>query len=213
MIGRHLFLTPGQSLEEVLGPGGEGVLPAMVDSLLPTLLVGVMIAVVLSAIMSTVDSLLIVASSAFVRDYYQKTLHPELPDAALVSMSRKTTAVLALAALGVALTVAALSPDRTIFWFVIFGWSGIAATFCPTMVLSLFWKGMTARGALVAMITGFVSVPFFKFVAPLLPGVGPAFGTLEEMTPAFLLGGIAGVVVSLADNKGRARLKDLVLSR
>ena len=211
MVGRHLFLTPGQSLDQVLGPGGEGVLPALVDSLLPPLLVGAMIAVVLSAIMSTVDSLLVVASSAVVRDYYQKTLHPDLHDDALVSISRKTTVVLALVALGVALSVAAISPDRTIFWFVIFGWSGIAATFCPTMILSLFWKRMTARGALAAMITGFVAVPFFKFVAPLLPGVGPAFGTLEEMTPAFFLGGFAGVIVSLADPKGRERAADVLL--
>ena len=209
MVGRHLFVRPGQGLEQVLGPGGEGVLPALVDAMLPALLVGVMIAVVLSAIMSTVDSLLVVASSAFVRDYYQKTRHPELPDSTLVSMSRRTTAVLAVVALGLALSVSVLSPDRTVFWFVIFGWSGIAATFCPTMILSLFWKGMTARGALAAMITGFVAVPLFKFGAPLLPGVGAAFGALEEMTPAFFLGGLAGIVVSLADRKGRERTPEV----
>ena len=209
MVGRHLFVSPGQGLEQVLGPGGEGVLPALVDAMLPALLVGVMIAVVLSAIMSTVDSLLVVASSAFVRDYYQKTRHPDLPDSVLVSMSRRTTAVLAVLALGLALTVSVLSPNRTIFWFVIFGWSGIAATFCPTMILSLFWKGMTTRGALAAMITGFVSVPLFKFGAPLLPGVGPAFGTLEEMAPAFFLGGLAGIVVSLTDRKGREKTAEV----
>ena len=47
-----------------------------------------------------------------------------------------------------ALVIALTSPDRTIFWFVIFGWSGIAATFCPIMILSLFWSGITVRGAI-----------------------------------------------------------------
>ena len=159
MVGRHLFVSPGQGLEQVLGPGGESVLPALVDAMLPALLAGVMIAVVLSAIMSTVDSLLVVASSAFVRDYYQKTRHPDLADSALVSMSRRTTAVLAVLALGLALTVSVLSPNRTIFWFVIFGWSGIAATFCPVMILALSWQRYNVWGALASMLTGALGVP------------------------------------------------------
>ena len=41
--------------------------------------------------MSTVDSLLVVAASAVVRDYYQKVRHPNLDDVSLVSLSRKDT--------------------------------------------------------------------------------------------------------------------------
>ena len=40
--------------------------------------------VVVAAIMSTVDSLLVLAASAVVRDIYQKIYRPELADAALV---------------------------------------------------------------------------------------------------------------------------------
>ena len=68
---------------------------------------------------------------------------------------------------------------------------------------------MTARGALAAMITGFVCVPLFKFVMPLLPVVGVAFGALEEMAPAFLLGGLAGVLVSLTDAEGARHVADV----
>lgn len=197
MIGRHLLTSPGQDPAAVLGKGAESVLPMLVESILPAFAVGLFIAVVLSAIMSTVDSLLIVASSAVVRDGYQKILHPELPDEALVGMSRKVTFALAAVALAIAATVSAVMPTRTVFWFVIFGWSGIAATFCPTMILSLFWRGMTANGALAAMISGFASVPFFKFVAPHLPGVGAEFGALEELAPAFAVSALAGVLVSV----------------
>lgn len=48
---------------------------------------------------------------------------------------------MALCALILALVIAVISPDRTVFWLVIFGWSGIAASFCPVVILSLFWKG------------------------------------------------------------------------
>ena len=78
-------------------------------------------------------------------------------------------------------------PGRTIFWFVIFGWSGIAATFCPVIILSLFWKDFNAKGALATMIVGFLSVPFFKFIMPTLPTVGVYFEKLAEMGPSFLM--------------------------
>ena len=205
MIGRPLLTTPGTPVEAALGNGGQEVLPALVEHLFPAVLVGLYIAIVLSAIMSTVDSLLVLASSAAVRDYYQKVRHPELPDDRLVPMSRAVTFALALVALLVALVVSVLSPTRTIFWFVIFGWSGIAATFCPTMILSLFWKGLTRRGALAAMVAGFAAVPFFKFVAPGLPVVGPYFAALEELPPAFALSMVVAVVASLLDPRGPPR--------
>ena len=174
----------------------------MVELLLPALLVGLFIAIVLSAIMSTIDSLLVVASSALVRDVHQKIRNPELPDDALVSLSRKATLGLACVALAVSLVVAYTTPERSVFWFVIFGWSGISATFCPTVILSLFWSKMTARGALWAMVAGFVGVPLFKFGATALPTVGPFFDTLSELPPAFLLSFLVGIIVSLADGRG-----------
>jgi sodium/proline symporter len=208
MVGRHLLMGPGEAVGDALGASGENVLPMLVDHALPALFVGLFIAVVLAAIMSTVDSLLVVASSAVVRDWYQKTRHPDLSDASLVGLSRTATMITALLALAVAMGVALSTPDRTIFWFVVFGWSGIAATFCPTMILSLFWRGFTARGALAAMVSGFLSVPLFKFGAPELPGVGPAFDALGELPPAFLVSGLFGVVVSVLDRAGRARIEE-----
>ena len=56
----------------------EQVLFKVAGDLLPAVISGVMVAAVLSAIMSTADSLLVVASSALVRDWYQKVRHPEL---------------------------------------------------------------------------------------------------------------------------------------
>ena len=197
MVGRAI-LAPAGSSAELLGNGGQNVLPLLVEHALPALLVGLFIAIVLSAIMSTVDSLLVVASSAAVRDWYQQVKHPDMPDEALVGLSRKVTFGLALASLGIALTVAALVPGRTVFWFVIFGWSGIAATFCPTIILSLFWSRFTANGALAAMLAGFLGVPLFKFGATALPTVGPAFAALSELPPAFVLSALVGVAVSLS---------------
>lgn len=202
LIGRAVLVDSGADVVAVLGVNAENVLPQLVEATFPAFIVGVFVAIVLSAIMSTVDSLLILASSAAVRDWHQKVKNPHLGDGELVGLSRKVTFGLALAALAIAMTVAITTPDRTIFWFVIFGWSGIAATFCPTMILSLYWKGMTAQGALAAMICGFTGVPIFKFIAPKLPVVGEVFGALGELPPAFALSFLAAIVVSRMDPKG-----------
>jgi sodium/proline symporter len=207
LVGRHLLVGPGASVVG-LGNGGEDVMPQLVGHLFPALLMGLFIAIVLAAIMSTVDSLLVLAASAVVRDVYQKVMAPQTPDDALVGRSRVATFVLAFAALAVALAVAASTPDRTVFWFVIFGWSGISATFCPTIILSLSWSGMTARGALASMVTGFLCVPLFKFAGPQLPAVGDALAKLSELPPAFALALLAGALTSVLDRKGRAALPD-----
>lgn len=195
MVGRYLLTQPGQDPEAVLGTGAESVLPQLVEVALPALLVGLFIAIVLSAIMSTVDSLLVLASSAVVRDVYQKVLRPDTPDAALVRLSRIATLVVAGVALAIALV--ATGPNQTVFWFVIFGWSGIAATFCPTLILSLFWRRFTGAGAIAAMVTGFVAVPLIKFGGPHLGQAGPVLEALGELPPSFALSAMAGLLVSL----------------
>jgi Na+/proline symporter len=103
---------------------------------------------------------------------------------------------MALIALGVSFLVSVLSPDRTIFWFIIFGWSGIAATFCPVMILSLFWKGYTEKGAIASMITGFLCIPVFKFGMTGIPGIGIYFDKMDVMLPSFLLAMLAGYIFS-----------------
>ena len=164
---------------------------------MPTLIIGVYIAAVLSAVMSTVDSLLVVASSAITRDFYQQILNPNVDETKLVGFSKKITLALAALALGVALAVSVLSPTRTVFWFVIFGWSGIAATFCPVIILSVFWKDLTEKGAIASMITGFLCIPFFKFIAPGFSSIGPYFDKLDVMLPSVFLAMFMGWGVSI----------------
>ena len=195
MLGRYL-LAPTTEVESILGVGAESVLPALVTYIFPAFIVALYIAAVLAAIMSTIDSLLVVASSAATRDFYQQILHPELSNEKLIGMSRRVTLTLAAVALLISLVVSWLSPDRTVFWYVIFGWSGIAATFCPTIILSLFYRRFTVHAALAAMVTGMLGVPIFKFLAPLLPSAGSYFASMGELAPAFLLSLMVGIFVS-----------------
>jgi Na+/proline symporter len=154
------------------------------------------VAIVLSAIMSTIDSLLVIASSAITRDFYQKIFRPDLKDKDLGKLSRWVTLIMAFIALVIAMIIAVVSPNHTVFWLVIFGWSGIAASFCPVIILSLFWKGLSEKGAIAAMIAGFLCVPFFKFVVQEMDGIGPYFEKLDVLAPSFAISMTTAWIVS-----------------
>jgi sodium/proline symporter len=196
ILARIYFTKEGQDPEVVLGNSGENVLSMITEEFLPTILVAIFVAIVLSAIMSTIDSLLILASSAITRDFYQKVFRPEIKDESLTKISRTSTAIMAFTALIIAMIMNYVSPDRQIFWVILFGWSGIAATFCPVIILSLFWKGYSERGAIASMISGFISVLLFNFVFKEMSGIGPYFVALDVLAPSFAVAMIVGFVVS-----------------
>lgn len=192
ILGRIIYTNAGQDPESILGQGGEEVIVLLVNNFFPGVIIAIYIAIILSAIMSTIDSLLVVGSGSIVRDLYQKVLRPDRSGESLTSMSRIVTLGMALIALAIALSVAILSPDRTVFWFAIFGWSGIAATFCPAVILSLFWKPYSEQGTMASMLTGFLCVPLFKFGVQSIDSIGIYFEKMDVLFPAFVLSMIAG---------------------
>lgn len=166
----------------------EAIFPLLANELFGVFLTGLFVAVVLAAVMSTADSLLILAVSAVVRDVYQKVFRPEATHKQVVMLSRILTVVIALIALAFS-----LMEIRLVFWFVLFAWAGISSAFVPTIVLSLFWKKMTLRGAIASMVVGFVAAIVWKLTLGHI---------LYEMVPAFALSFTAAVVVSLLDKNG-----------
>ena len=196
MMARYFFTENGLDVEQTLGNNGQNSLIIMVESLLPLLFIGFYMAVVLAAIMSTVDSLLVLASSAFARDIYQNIYNPKIDIKKLTHISKITTFIMASVALIVAIAVANLTPERTIFWFVLVGFHGIAASFCPTIILSLFWRGLSEKGAIASMIIGFLGVLIFKFIIPNIEPFGIYFNNVAELAPAMLLGLLAGYIFS-----------------
>lgn len=201
ILARVFFTESGDDPVAIFGVGGKDVLDLVTTDFLPNILVAIYVAIVLSAIMSTIDSLLVLASSAITRDFYQKIFRPDLKDENLTKLSRWVTLIMAVIALGLAMCLGYFYPDRQIFWTIIFGWSGIAATFCPVIILTLFWKGYTEKGAIASMITGFLCVPLFKFYFQELDDVGAYFEKLDVLAPSFVIALIVGVIVSKLDKK------------
>lgn len=168
MAGRALL--PG--LEDA-----ETILPLLSTTLLPPALAAVMMIVVLAAIMSTVDSLLILASSAVVRDYLQKIRGSTLSHAALVKRGKWITLVIGL----IGMTFA-LNQTPLIFWFVLFAWSGLGAAFGPPLLCLLWFRGTNLKGAAAGMVGGFVTTVIWTLAFKEM------FYDLLEIIPGFLVG-------------------------
>ena len=176
MAGRALF--PG--IEDP-----EGILPLISTNLLHPVLGGIMMVVVLAAIMSTVDSLLILASSAVVRDYWQQIRGSALSDRALANRGKLLTVIIGL--IGVAF---ALHQTPLIFWFVLFAWSGLGAAFGPVLLCALWYPGTTLAGAIAGMLGGFITTVTWVI------WLKPYFHDLLEIVPGFIVGFALTVIVS-----------------
>ncbi len=165
----------------------ETILPTMATELFPAVFTGIFLVIVLAAIMSTVDSLLILASSAVVRDVIQKVFNPDVSDRRLSFYGKMVTIVIGAGALSFA-----LGESRMIFWFVLFAWSGLASAFAPVVLCSLFWKRTTKAGAISGMLAGFLTAVLWVLF------VKEHFYDLYEMLPGFAAGFLVTIVVSLA---------------
>lgn len=176
MAGRALF--PG--LEDP-----EGILPLISTTLLNPVLGGIMMVVVLAAIMSTVDSLLILASSAVVRDYWQQIKGSSLSDRALANRGKLVTVVIGL--IGIAF---ALHQTPLIFWFVLFAWSGLGAAFGPVLLCAMWYPRTNLQGAIAGMLGGFITT--VVWVLWLKTG----FYDLLEVIPGFFVGLTLTIIVS-----------------
>ena len=197
VLGRYLFTEQGVDPESVLGNGAQNVMSELVHVSFPPWIVGLYVAAVLSAIMSTVSSLLVMAAGAVTHDLYAKLVNPSISDSLAARLCRYSTLAIAIGAMALATLVSVIAPERTIFWFAIFGWSGIAATFCPMVILALFWPRFTEKAAIASMAAGFSVTMISKFLLQELPGIGPVFVALETMPPSFLAALIVGYLVSI----------------
>lgn len=164
----------------------ENIFPALAESYLPSILFGLVVASIFAAIMSTCDSQLLVASSAVVRDVYEKILRKgeALPQARMVLYSRLMVAFLVLLAV-----IMGWYAQKLVFWLVLFAWAGIGSAIGPVSILALFWRKTTWTGAVSGMLTGTLTTIIWYNI----PVLKDAF---YELIPAFVLSIIVTVVVS-----------------
>ncbi|KHE72912.1 sodium/proline symporter PutP [Halobacillus sp. BBL2006] len=185
--------TLGSFNAEVVNEGGiqmladsEKIFITFSQILFHPVIAGILLAAILSAIMSTIDSQLLVSSSALAEDFYKAIFRKNASEKELVWVGRFAVAAIALIAI-----LIAGNPDSKVLELVSYAWAGFGAAFGPIIILSLFWKGITRNGALAGIITGAVVVVVW---ADFLSG---GIFDLYEIVPGFILSGLAAILVSM----------------
>ena len=84
------------------------------------------------------------------------------------------------------------SQNDTILALVAFAWAGFGATFGPAVLLSLFWRRLTAPGAMLGMVAGAVVVFTWQYTP---------WSSLYEIIPGFAVNLLVAIGVSLFTNK------------
>ena len=152
------------------------------------LIAGVILAGILACTMSTSDSQLLAASSSMSENILGGLFKLNLSEKAKMVVARVVLIVIAI--IGV---VIAWDPNSSVFGIVSFAWAGFGAAFGPVMLLSLFWKRSNRYGAIAGMIAGGVMVFVWKYVIAGLADILNVY----ELLPAFIIGLVVNVVVSL----------------
>ncbi len=183
LVGRALLVNNPLSGKAA----SETVFMVLVNQLANPLIGGILLAAILAAVMSTADSQLLVTSSAITEDIYRVVLKRKPGDKELVWVSRFSVILVAIIAFFIA-----LNPESSVLELVAYAWAGFGATFGPVVILSLYWRRMTATGAISGIFVGGVTVLIWKNLS------GGIFD-LYEIVPGFILSALAIVIASMID--------------
>jgi sodium/proline symporter len=140
-------------------PDHEKVFIYMIDKLFNPWFGGILLAAIFSAIMSTIDSQLLVSSSALSEDFYLKVIRKKASEKEIVWVGRGCVIVTSIVAL-----IIALVWNGTVLGIVSFAWAGLGAAFGPLVLFALFSRRTSWQSALAGMVTGTIVLVLWKQV-------------------------------------------------
>ena len=192
LLNHGVLLNGGEQILSYVTGDSETVFSVTMQKMYPAFIAGIFLCAILAASMSTADSQLLAASSAVSRDIYKGIIKTDANEKDVLNIGRFVVFIIALIAL-----LLSLNPESSIFGLVSYAWAGFGATFGPLILLALYWKGMTAKGAIAGMISGGITVVAWHQIPS---SVASVFG-IYEILPGFIVCLLVSVIVSLLDKK------------
>lgn len=198
-LGRMFVYDNGVDLsEELLWNGQQSlVFVKLAKYVFPGFIAGLLLAAIIAASMSTADSQLLVAASSFASDLYKPIIRKNASNKEMLWVSRIVVMVIAVVAFFIASSKGKAA--QAIMDLVSNAWGIFGAAFGPAVLLSLFWKRFTYKGAVAGIIVGAL-VDMLWLWLPVSNGLTlTAITGVYEIIPGFILGAVAAVVVTLLD--------------
>ena len=187
--------------EELLPNGMQKmVFITLARKLFPPFVAGVLMAAIIAASMSTADSQLLVASSSFTSDIYKPLIRKKASDKEIMWVGRLV--VLAVSVVAYFIASSKGEGAQAIMNMVENAWAGFGSAFGPVVILSLFWRRFTYKGAVAGVTAGaLVDVLWLAFLS------GPT--GVYELIPGFLAGFAASIIVTLLDKAPAKEVTDI----
>ena len=178
--------------EELLTIGAQKtVFIVFARKLFPAFVAGILMAAIIAASMSTADSQLLVASSSFTSDIYKPIFRKDASEKEILWVGR--IVVLIVCIIGFMIASSKAEGAQAIMNLVENAWAGFGSAFGPTIILSLFWRRFTYKGAIAGVLVGaIVDVCWLAFLA---------HTGIYELVPGFICSLIAAVVFTLMDKE------------
>ncbi len=198
-LGRMFVYGNGVDLSAELLTGGkqELIFVELARDVFPAFIAGLLLSAIIAASMSTADSQLLVAASSFSSDLYKPLVRKKASDKEMLWVSRIIVLVIAVVAYFIASSKG--SAATAIMDLVENAWGIFGAAFGPAVLLSLFWKRFTYKGAVAGIVAGAVVDMAWLWV-PVCKGQSLTEITgIYEIIPGFIIGAVAAIAVTLID--------------
>ncbi|UCV03539.1 cation acetate symporter [Azonexus sp. IMCC34842] len=206
IVGQNPEFFEGGAIGGKLIGGGNMVAMHLAKAVGGNMLLGFLAAVAFATILAVVSGLALAGASAISHDIYARVIMKgQASEATEIRVSRIATICLGF----VAIVLGILFEKQNIAFMVGLAFGVAAAANFPVLILSMYWKGLTTRGALFGGYGGLLSAVMFVVLsksvwvdvlhnaAPLFPYTQPA---LFAMPIAFLL----AYIFSKTDSSVRA---------
>lgn len=187
--------------DELLPAGMQKmVFITLARKLFPAFIAGVLLAAIMAASMSTADSQLLVASSSFTSDIYRPIFRKNASDREILWIGRLVVLVVSV----VAFLIASSKGEgaQAIMNMVENAWGGFGSAFGPVVILSLFWRRLTYKGAIAGVVGGaLIDVLWYIFLS--------GSTGVYELLPGFAAGMLITVVATLLDKAPEKEVTDI----
>ena len=170
----------------------------MVRRIFPGIMSGILLSAVLAASMSTADSQLLSASSSFASDLYKPVFRK---NKASNNEMQWVGRIVVLAIALISLLIASNPESGSIMSLVTNAWGLFGAAIGPSILLSLFWKRFSFKGAVAGIATG--------AIADICWMIFCSSTGIYEIIPGFAAGMIAAVVTTLVTKKPSKEVEEL----
>ena len=205
-LGRMFVYSNGVDLSaDLLGNGKQALIfVKLAQNVFPAFIAGLLLAAIIAASMSTADSQLLVAASSFASDLYKPIIRKNASNKEMLWVSRIIVLVIAVIAYFIASSKGKAA--QAIMDLVSNAWGIFGAAFGPAVLLSLFWKRFTYKGAVAGILVG-AAVDMLWLWLPVAGSTLTALTGIYEIIPGFIIGGLAAIVVTLLDKKPSAEVE------